>query len=80
MRAANKVIAALCRWRQEFVYFPEGEQARKAKEDFYQIAHFPGVVSAIDCTHIRIVKPSVGNPEIYRSRKKQFFYSRPSGL
>ncbi len=29
-------------------------------------------MSAIDCTHIRIVKPSVANPETYRNRKNYF--------
>ena len=81
MRAANKVIAALWR-RRRVCLFSWKWASSKSKGRFLSdctFPRFPGVVSAIDCTH-SFVKPSVGNPEIYQNRKKLFFYWRSSGL
>ena len=40
---------------------------------FYNVAHFPGVIGAIDCTHIRIIYPNKENAVAFVNRKK--FYS-----
>lgn len=39
------------------------------KQQFYNIAGFPGVPMVIDCTHIPIISPGGENAEIYRNRK-----------
>lgn len=39
--------------------------------DFYNKAGFPGVVGAIDCTHIRITQPSE-NSQDYLNRKSYY--------
>lgn len=72
MRAFNRVVAALNKQRSEFIKFPASAELVLVKENFYRIASFPGVVSAIDCTHVRIIKPCTENYEIYRNRKNYF--------
>jgi len=73
MRAAHKTVDSILRLRTEYVKFPtQPQDVLKEKELFYQKFQFPGVVSAIDCTHVKIKKPTVNNPEIYRNRKGYF--------
>ncbi|CAH0731376.1 unnamed protein product, partial [Brenthis ino] len=44
--------------RRAFIQLPRGsEEIRKTQEEFYKIARFPRVISAIDCTHIKIQSP-----------------------
>lgn len=40
--------------------------------EFFEIAKFPGVLGAIDCTHVPIVSPGGPNAELYRNRKSYF--------
>ena len=42
------------------------------KTKFYEIARFPGVIGAIDCTHIAIQSPGGDNAEQFRNRKGYF--------
>ncbi|KAJ3663949.1 hypothetical protein Zmor_008162 [Zophobas morio] len=42
------------------------------QQGFYQLARFPQVVGALDCTHIKIKSPGGENAEIYRNRKNFF--------
>jgi hypothetical protein len=52
-RAIHHVTAAICARRRDFMHFPVTPVERiTAAEDFYQIAGFPGVVGAIDGSHI----------------------------
>lgn len=63
-------IAMLC---PQFIDFPRTEQNIKTvKQDFYNIAKFPMVIGAIDCTHVKIKSPGGDNAEAYRNRKGFF--------
>jgi len=39
---------------------------------FYALANFPGVLGAIDCTHVAIKSPGGNDAELYRNRKGYF--------
>ncbi|XP_064463494.1 putative nuclease HARBI1 [Ornithodoros turicata] len=57
-RVLHRVVAALC-WRvNSFIRWPTTEEVRAAQQDFYALAGFPGVVGAVDGTHVRIQAPS----------------------
>ena len=43
------------------------------KRKFYDVGHFPGVIGAIDCTHVRITCPNNENAMAFVNRKQ--FYS-----
>lgn len=48
---------AIAAKRGDFVIFPKTqEDIKRAQLKFYDIARFPRVVGAIDCTHIRFGK------------------------
>ena len=72
MRAFHKVVISLCQRRSDFIKFPADDEIVSVKERFYRIARFPGVVSAIDCTHVRITRPCNTDFENYRNRKNYF--------
>lgn len=69
----KRVSVAIARLAEEYIRLPETEgelQARKLS--FYQVARFPKVLGALDCTHVRIQSPGGNDPEIYRNRKGYF--------
>ena len=41
-------------------------------QGFHEIANFPGVLGAIDCTHVAIQSPGGEDAELYRNRKGYF--------
>ena len=49
----HKVSRAIAKQKGQFLSFPENLADTKRK--FYDVAHFPDVIGAIDCTHIRII-------------------------
>ncbi|KAF1395070.1 hypothetical protein PFLUV_G00007730 [Perca fluviatilis] len=49
------------------------EKCASSKEDFYKIAAFPNVIGALDCTQIRIKRPSGAHEGDFVNRKS--FYS-----
>ena len=57
--AIHKDSKAIAKHRAQFLSFPENLADTKRK--FYDVAHFPGVIGAIDCTHIRIICPNKEN-------------------
>ncbi|XP_036328401.1 putative nuclease HARBI1 [Rhagoletis pomonella] len=72
-RIVHKVTDAIARLYPEFIRMPtEVEDMRKAAVKFYEIARFPRVIGAIDCTHVRIKSPGGEYAEIYRNRKGYF--------
>jgi nuclease HARBI1 len=48
------------------------EEIQSAKNKFFSIAQFPGVIGCIDCTHIRIQSSGGDYSEIDRNRKGYF--------
>lgn len=59
--------------RNRYIKFPATfDEIRRSKQRFFDIAGFPCVVGAIDCTHVKIVSPGGESPEIYRNRKGFF--------
>ena len=70
-RIVNRVSAALSRPAivSRFVKFPtDGHSIRQHKVDIHAVAGFPGVVGAVDGTHVRIIRPHL-NEEEYFNRK-----------
>lgn len=72
-RILHKVTAAICRLRPKYVRFPASIQERhNIMNQFYSASGLPGVVGAIDCTHIPIQSTGGQDAEIYRNRKGYF--------
>ncbi len=71
-RIVRRVSVALARLKSRFVQFPQGRRARVAMAAFHDIADFPRVVSAIDCTHIKISNPGGEDAQRYFNRKHFF--------
>ena len=69
--AIHKVSKAIAKQRAQFLSFPE--KLADTKRKFYDVAHFPGVIGAIDCTHIRIICRNKENAMAFVNRKH--FYS-----
>lgn len=71
-RIVRKVSAVIASLRPRYVTFPSVEERPRIIQDFYQISHFPGILGAIDCTHIKIQSPGGNRAEIFRNRKGYF--------
>lgn len=65
-RAISVTLQSLSsdRMVQQFIRFPvQADQIRRNQEHFFQVAGFPGIVGAIDGTHVQIIAPSVDENE-----------------
>ena len=62
---------AIAKQKGQLLLFSENLVDTKRK--FYVIAHFPGVIGAIDCTDIRIICPNKENAMAFVNRLQ--FYS-----
>ncbi|XP_063223384.1 putative nuclease HARBI1 isoform X2 [Bacillus rossius redtenbacheri] len=72
-RIIHKVSCAVASLRPNFIHFPETPQeVHIAQMDFYNIARFPKVIGAMDCTHVRLQSPGGDNAEMFRNRKGYF--------
>lgn len=57
-KAVREVTLALASLSQEVIKFPTtAEEIQRAQIEFHQIARFPKVVGALDCTHVEIQSP-----------------------
>jgi len=79
VRKVTRVIANLA---PQYVKFPSTVPERSMTvRDFYAIAAFPGVLGAVDCTHvpIPIQSPGGNHAELFRNRKGYFSNERAGG-
>ena len=56
----QKIWRAIAKRKGHFLSFPDNLTDTRRK--FYDVAHIPGVIGAIDCTHIRIIYPKKKMP------------------
>ncbi|XP_067093073.1 LOW QUALITY PROTEIN: putative nuclease HARBI1 [Osmerus mordax] len=68
-RMVRSVCLALKSLAHIFITFPGHRRMCYIKEDFHKIAGFPNVIGALDCTHIRIKRPSGAHEGDYVNRK-----------
>ena len=69
-KVIHRVSRAIVKHKRQFISFPA--ELHETKRRFYDIAGFPCVVGAIDCTHVRIVCPDRNNALAFINRK-QFY-------
>lgn len=74
IKIITKQIALLL---PHFIQFPKISEIPTIKKTFFQIAHFPNVIGAIDCTHVRIKCPAkkVGHEMAGHYINRKGFYS-----
>jgi len=66
----TRVIAAL---QPQYVRFPDtDQQLHDTMQLFYNRSGLPGIIGAVDCTHVSIQSPGGEDAEIYRNRKGRF--------
>jgi hypothetical protein len=69
----HKVTNQLALLHAEFIIFPQtAAQRLETMQQFYEIARFPGVLGALDCTHVPIQSVGGDRGELYRNRKGFF--------
>lgn len=56
-RIIKKVTIALASECHRHIHFPENTE--ETCQEFYNIAKFPRVIGAIDCTHVKIQSPGI---------------------
>ena len=72
-RILHHVTAAIANLRAKYVHFPDTADERHCTmHRFYAVSGMPGVIGAIDCTHIPIESPGGNDAEIYRNHKGYF--------
>lgn len=72
-RIVHRVTRAIASLRNKYVKFPSSTEAQHdVMQMFYSKSRMPGIVGAVDCTHISIQSPGTDDAEIYRNRKGYF--------
>lgn len=72
-RIVHKVTVLLASLREYFVRMPMSKKEREqTSEEFLKICNFPGVLGAIDTTHVRILSPGGDNAEDFRNQNGWF--------
>ena len=72
-QTVHRVTEAIASLYDRYVKFPStGDEQRSTMQSFYNRSKMPGIVGAIDCTHIPIISPGSHDAEIYRNRKGFF--------
>ncbi|KAF9813298.1 hypothetical protein SFRURICE_015780, partial [Spodoptera frugiperda] len=75
-RIIAQVSTLLANKMKDFVKFPSTEsEISTVKQTFYEIAHFPGVIGCIDCTHIKIRSPGGLSSEPGGLAHESFIYN-----
>ncbi|KAE9540774.1 hypothetical protein AGLY_004019 [Aphis glycines] len=65
----KEISELLAKSAKKWIRFPSSHNLPDIKQHFYSVSQFPGVIGAIDCTHISIKSPGGENTELYRNRK-----------
>lgn len=68
-RVLTRVINAIADLRPQYIKFPTAEEIPQIKRRFYEYRGIPGVIGAVDGTHIPIQNPGGPDAELYRNRK-----------
>jgi len=69
----HRVTSAIASLREKYVQFPTTvDDQRRTMQSFYSRSKMPGIIGAIDCTHVAIQSPGSNDAEIYRNRKGFF--------
>lgn len=72
-RIISKVSRAIASLNPQYIKMPTTrEEMERTAQEFYNIASFPRVIGAIDCTLIKIDSPGGHDAEIFRCRKSYF--------
>jgi hypothetical protein len=72
-RTVHRVTRVIAGLSPKYIRFPSTDKERRdTMQSFYQSTKFPGVLGAIDCTHVPIQSPGGDDAEIYRNRKGYF--------
>ena len=72
-RIVHRVTQVIASLRPQYVKFPASDQERNdVMQAFFQTSGLPGIVGAVDCTHVAIQSPGCDSAEIYRNRKGHF--------
>ena len=72
-KTVHRVTEAIASLRPKYIVFPETDsQRRDVMQGFYSRNKLPGVIGAVDGTHIPIQSPGGNDAEIYRNRKGYF--------
>jgi len=72
-RTVHRVTRAIASLREMYVKLPSTDQdVHAAMQLFYSKSGIPGILGAIDCTHVAIQSPGNEDAEIYRNRKGFF--------
>lgn len=71
-RIVHRVSPIFAKMSDMYIRFPDSEELSIIRRHFYDNFQFPGVIGAVDGTHIRIEKPTGPVSELYRNRKDYF--------
>lgn len=71
-RIIDRVSGAIAALRPQYVEMPSAQERPAVAAGFYNLAGFPRVIGAVDCTHIKINSPGGNRAELYRNRKGYF--------
>ncbi|XP_050339499.1 putative nuclease HARBI1 [Bactrocera neohumeralis] len=72
-RVITVVSHHIAQLKDHHIYMPKTERdLKKSQRDFFNLAKFPRVIAAIDCTHVKIISPGGEDAELFRNRKGIF--------
>lgn len=71
-RCVHRVTILIAQRMNQFVAFPTPAEYAKISNEFRQKRGFPGVIGALDGTHVRIMNPGGEDSELFRNRKGWF--------
>lgn len=72
-RIISDVSTQIAHLRPQYIQFPTTPlQIQQTQQRFFDYCQFPGVVGAIDCTHVHIRSPGGDNAQRFLNRKGRF--------